>query len=67
MPEGTFQMGNEDLDALLAVCSRCDREDYTNEQPQHQVNVDAFWIDQTEVTNAQYAAIASTMAIRSSI
>ncbi|MBK7319274.1 SUMF1/EgtB/PvdO family nonheme iron enzyme [Candidatus Villigracilis affinis] len=26
-----------------------------NEKPIHQVNLDAFWIDQTEVTNAMYA------------
>ena len=25
-----------------------------NERPQHTVNLDAFWIDRTEVTNAQY-------------
>ncbi len=28
---------------------------YSDEQPIHQVNLDAFWIDQTEVTNKMYA------------
>jgi len=28
---------------------------YANEKPQHRVYLDAFWIDQTEVTNAMYA------------
>ncbi len=29
--------------------------DSIDEQPIHQVDLDAFWIDQTEVTNAMYA------------
>jgi formylglycine-generating enzyme required for sulfatase activity len=37
---GTFQMGS--------------REGYDDEQPVHNVTLDSFWIDQTEVTNAQY-------------
>ena len=42
VPAGSFMMGSED-----------NRE---NEQPIHEVTLDAFWIDRTEVTNAQYAA-----------
>ncbi len=42
VPGGTFQMGSD--------------EDDSNEQPVHTVTLDAFWIDQTEVTNAQFAA-----------
>jgi formylglycine-generating enzyme required for sulfatase activity len=41
VPGGTFQMGSGD--------------GYSDEQPVHAVTLDAFWIDQTEVTNAQYA------------
>jgi formylglycine-generating enzyme required for sulfatase activity len=40
VPVGEFSMGSDS---------------YSNEQPIHQVNLDAFWIDQTEVTNAMYA------------
>jgi formylglycine-generating enzyme required for sulfatase activity len=41
VPGGIFQMGSAEGDA--------------NEQPVHSVTLDGFWIDQTEVTNAQYA------------
>lgn len=39
---GEFTMGSEDGDS--------------NEAPVHTVYLDAYWIDQTEVTNAQFAA-----------
>jgi len=44
-PGGAFQMGSSAGDPVA----------YDNELPQHTVTLDAFWIDQTEVTNAQYA------------
>jgi eukaryotic-like serine/threonine-protein kinase len=40
VPGGTFKMGSETG---------------ADEQPVHDVTLDAFWIDRTEVTNAQYA------------
>lgn len=45
VPAGTFMMGSgvDDPDA------------YEIEQPQHEVRLDAFWLDRTEVSNAQYA------------
>ena len=45
VPPGTFLMGAFEDDSLA--------ED--DEYPQRQVNLGGFWIDQTEVTNAQYA------------
>jgi eukaryotic-like serine/threonine-protein kinase len=42
VPAGEFTMGNNSSDE-------------SNEKPEHQVNLDAFWIDQVEVTNAMYA------------
>lgn len=42
VPAGSFQMGSEDGDS--------------DEKPIHEVALDAFWIDQTEVSNAQFAA-----------
>jgi formylglycine-generating enzyme required for sulfatase activity/tRNA A-37 threonylcarbamoyl transferase component Bud32 len=44
VPEGEFPMGSPD-----------DTFSY-DEHPQHTASMDAFWIDQTEVTNAMYAA-----------
>jgi serine/threonine-protein kinase len=40
IPAGSFQMGSSDGPA--------------NEQPEHTVQLDAFFIDRTEVTNAEY-------------
>ncbi|MHC4620786.1 MAG: bifunctional serine/threonine-protein kinase/formylglycine-generating enzyme family protein [Planctomycetota bacterium] len=58
VPAGEFGMGStdEDIEAVVAECSYCEREWFTREQPRHRVYVDAFWIDKTEVTNAQFAA-----------
>ena len=56
VPAGELWMGStdEDIDAVLAECSDCPREWFTNELTRHKVPVDAFWIDRTEVTNGQY-------------
>ncbi len=45
VPAGKFMMGaaDSDLNALA------------DERPLHEVTLDAFWLDQTEVTNAMYA------------
>ncbi len=43
IPAGTFRMGG--LDVRRAP----------NETPEHEVTLDAFWMDQLEVTNAMYA------------
>jgi formylglycine-generating enzyme required for sulfatase activity len=45
VPGGTFWMGGSENDS----------EARGTEFPRHRVTLDAFWIDQTEVTNAQYA------------
>jgi serine/threonine-protein kinase len=46
VPEGEFVMGSKDTDL----------PSNDDEKPQHLVTLDAFWIDQTEVTNKQYQA-----------
>ena len=65
VPAGEFDMGTdeEDVDHLVELCegktlyqrAGCDdRSDFQSEQPAHAVALDSFWIDQTELTNAQY-------------
>jgi formylglycine-generating enzyme required for sulfatase activity len=44
VPAGEFPMGSSEADPDAAA----------DEKPQHAVYLDAFWIDRTEVTNAQY-------------
>jgi serine/threonine-protein kinase len=44
VPAGEFLMGSTEADSEAAE----------DEKPQHTVHLDAFWIDKTEVSNAQY-------------
>jgi formylglycine-generating enzyme required for sulfatase activity len=44
IPAGEFIMGSADSDSRAS----------DDEKPQHKVYLDGFWIDKTEVTNAQY-------------
>jgi formylglycine-generating enzyme required for sulfatase activity len=44
VPGGTFQMGSDEADPVADA----------NEFPQHAVALDGYWVDQTEVSNAQY-------------
>ncbi|MBT3391150.1 MAG: formylglycine-generating enzyme family protein [Chloroflexi bacterium] len=60
IPAGEFQMGSTEaeIEAALALCREhypiCNRWYYAREGPQHPVSLDAFWLDQTEISNAQY-------------
>jgi formylglycine-generating enzyme required for sulfatase activity len=58
VPAGEFIMGIKAEDAL-AECQKfhldCQLDWFKDGEPPHTVNLDAFWIDQTEVTNAMYA------------
>jgi len=57
VPDGKFTMGSDAEDAL-AECQKyiidCKRSWFIDGEPPHQIYMDAFWIDQTEVTNAMF-------------
>lgn len=57
VPADEFIMGS-DADDALAECQKftsdCDRDWFTDEEPPHQVSLDAYYIDVYEVSNAQY-------------
>jgi formylglycine-generating enzyme required for sulfatase activity len=52
VPAGEFQMGSD---------PEVDPDADSDEQPVHTVALDAFWIDQTEVTNARFATFLNAM------
>ncbi len=63
VPGGRFMMGSteDDLDNAILQCVKdvsgfnCDDDYYDDELPQHPVTVSSFWLDQTEVSNAQFS------------
>lgn len=63
VPAGEFIMGLTDeemskimqYDLSIVNLSAWTRLEFTFAQPQHKVYLDAFWIDQTEITNAMYS------------
>lgn len=60
VPAGTLSMGStpEQIDQAVRLCSErrasCTVDLFADEGPAHSVTLDAFWLDRTEVTNAQY-------------
>jgi len=60
VPSGSFEMGS-DVDKALAECKKlyiggdCKRDWFENEDPVHIVVLDNYYIDQYEVTNAEFA------------
>jgi formylglycine-generating enzyme required for sulfatase activity len=71
VPAGEFLMGStpKQVDKVFAHCQKvtnnqCQRGWFTAEMPQHQVMLDAYYIDQTEVTNAMYAKCVSDGACK---
>jgi len=53
IPGGEFSMGTED--PTKSRCSCTGHDAMPDARPVHRVAVDGFWMDETEVTNAQFA------------
>ncbi len=55
IPAGEFIMGSNDIDKEAKAVQYGDRRPwYANERPERKVTLDTYYIDKTEVTNAQY-------------
>lgn len=66
IPGGTFKMGSteDEIADAIALCWQhyniCNRWYYEREDPHHLVTLDDYWIDQTEVSNAQFRLCVET-------
>jgi eukaryotic-like serine/threonine-protein kinase len=56
IPAGEYIHGvsQQDIQTLLALCPSCQTDSLTDARPQTVIYLDEFWIDKTEVTNAQF-------------
>jgi formylglycine-generating enzyme required for sulfatase activity len=69
VPAGPFLMGSVDIEQQAENRDESQDRPFVDafihasddERPQHTVILDAFWIDQTEVTNAMYASFLNEM------
>ncbi len=70
VPAGEFEMGSTDadVDKAMQVCQKystsCKRESFEAEQPAHPVALGDFWLDRTEVTNAQFERFVQDLQFR---
>ncbi len=70
VPEGPFRMGSapEDLARAMALCRArkydCSSSWWKTEQPAHWVSLSGFFIDKTEVSNAEYEACVQAGACK---
>jgi len=55
IPAGEFMMGTSDKEKQELMALGWWKDTFNNEQPEHPVYLDEFYIDKYEVTNAQYA------------
>jgi serine/threonine-protein kinase len=66
VPAGDFSMGStaNDVRAVMDECSDCSEAWLANEQPQHVVYEDAFWVDRSEVTVAMFRTFVQATGYR---
>lgn len=55
-PEAGSRKGMKWIPAATFTMGATDKAGRNDEYPAHQVQLDGFWVDETEVTNAQFAA-----------
>ena len=68
IPAGEFLRGAspEDLSDLVNLCPNCPLDTLEDAQPQTTIYLNAFWIDKTEVTNAQFSRFVDETGYRTS-
>jgi formylglycine-generating enzyme required for sulfatase activity len=59
IPAGTFWMGSQHAAATCTMPQHAADVPLHTDAPLHQVTLSAFWLDVTEVTNAQFAAFVA--------
>jgi serine/threonine-protein kinase len=66
VPAGEFIRGAsaDDIAALFRMCPKCPLDSLLDAQPQAIIHLDAFWMDKTEVTNAQFAKFVDAIGYR---
>ena len=69
VPEGKFTMGSN-MERVMAICpglykgAVCDAAKFAGEAGEHTVYLDSYYVDQFEVTNAQYATCVRSGSCR---
>lgn len=60
---GTYFRGTtfDEVAAAMAECPTCDLTQAESAVPPHQLSISPFWMEMTEVTNAQYTAFLNTL------
>lgn len=68
IPAGEFLRGAspENIADLVNLCPNCPLDTLEDAQPQTTIYLDAFWIDKTEVTNAQFSRFVDETGYRTS-
>jgi formylglycine-generating enzyme required for sulfatase activity len=70
IPAGSFTMGStqQTISEAIQNCriysDNCQTDFFEDQFPPHDVNLDSYWIDQTEVTNAMFAAFLNDQGNR---
>jgi len=73
IPAGDYLMGSTDIiiNRLIIICeeeqfysSACPILSWESEKPKHQIFLDSYWIDQTEITNQMYTDFLNSISFK---